>query len=358
MSEIRNSGFYQGEHFIPHPLPPVEPLLVMNNQMIEYYGKAMHMLGSVNEMLHRLPNKDRFLKAYLIKEAMLSSEIEGIYTTTTELFREDLPASKETQLVRNCIDALNAGLQMIRDDQYPIVSRVLNHTHACLLAGKSFAGILRMQQVRVGNLLPAPCQDLPKLMHDLEIFINDDKTVLPLIKAGLAHLQFETIHPYFDGNGRIGRLLILMILIKEGLLNEPLIYISYFFKKNHHEYYLRLDGVRQKGDFEGWILFYLKAIYAAAQDACIRAKAIEKLEENLRSVVDAKTLNILFDIPTFTITQLSERLGKSYNTTKTVVDNLIAKQVVVQGSQMQRNRYFEFTAYLQILEKKYEATED
>lgn len=358
MSEIRNSGFYQGEHFIPHPLPPAEPPLVMTNQMIEYYGKAMHMLGSVNEMLHRLPNKDRFLKAYLIKEAMLSSEIEGIYTTTTELFKEDLPASKETQLVRNYIDALNVGIQMIRDDQYPIVSRVLNHTHACLLKGKSFAGILRTQQVRVGNLLPAPCQDLPQLMRDLEIFINDDKTVLPLIKAGLAHVQFETIHPYFDGNGRIGRLLILLILIKEGLLDEPLIYISYFFKKNHREYYVRLDAVRQKGDFEGWLLFYLEAIYAAAQDACVRAKAIEKLEENLRAVVDAKTLNILFDIPTFTITQLSERFGKSYNTTKTVVDNLISKQVVVQGSQMQRNRYFEFTAYLQILEKEADPAKD
>ncbi|MEK7654638.1 MAG: Fic/DOC family N-terminal domain-containing protein [Pseudomonadota bacterium] len=353
MPSIRDSGFYQGQHFIPHPLPPTNPDLIMTNQIIENYGKAMHMLGSVNELLRRLPNKERFLKAYLIKEAMLSSEIEGIYTTTTELFMDAPPASKETQLVQNYINALNAGIQMIRDDQYPIVSRVLNHTHACLLKEHPFAGVLRTQQVRVGHLLPAPCQDLPQLMRDLEIFINDDKTILPLIKAGLAHVQFETIHPYFDGNGRIGRLLILLILIKEGLLDEPLIYISYFFKKNHHQYYEKLDSVRQKGDFEGWIVFYLEAIYAAAKDACVRAKAIETLEESLKHVVDVSILTILFDIPTFTITQLSAKFGKSYSATKTIVDSLIAKKIVAQATQSQRNRYFVFTAYLEILEQDY-----
>ena len=183
-------------------------------------------------------------------------------------------------------------------------------------------------------------------------FINEDKTILPLIKAGLAHVQFETIHPYFDGNGRIGRLLIIFILIQSGLLDEPLLYVSYFFKKNHNLYYTKLDDVRQKGDFEGWILFYLQAIYEAAQDACQRAKKIEVLEEKFKSFVSQEVLTILFEMPVFTITKLSEKLGKSYNTTKALVTKLIDKNIIRQSTQKQRERLFEFTDYLNILEQE------
>jgi Fic family protein len=144
-------------------------------------------------------------------------------------------------------------------------------------------GMYRKQAVRVGNLVPPPAPLIAELIADLEIYINTDTQTPPLIRAGLVHVHFEMIHPFLDGNGRVGRLLILLMLLDAGVITAPIVYPSFYFKKHHQEYYQRLDAVRTQGDFEGWITYYLKAVKESAQDACARAKQIQTLEADLKN---------------------------------------------------------------------------
>lgn len=199
----------------------------------------------------------------------------------------------------------------------------------------------------------------------MEIFINADDTIHPLVKAGLAHVQFETIHPFLDGNGRIGRLLIVLMLLKDELLSEAIIYPSYAFKKHHMAYYIALDNVRLKGDFEGWIRFYLQCLIESAQDAWQRAKDIELLEKNLNKTImdsplfiktreDARhLLSILFQYPVISITDAAGRLNKTYNSTGALIDKFCELGILIQPLEQKRNRIFLFQSYLEALERVY-----
>lgn len=202
-------------------------------------------------------------------------------------------------------------------------------------------------------------------MADLEQFINADESLPPLIKAGLAHVQFETIHPFLDGNGRIGRLLIILMLVDSKLLNTPILYPSYYFKKHHQEYYRRLDSVRLDGDFEGWITFYLKGIEASSIDAYQRALDIEALEKQLKQAIGThaqlakkieeaeKALTIFFQFPIISTQELADKLDKSYNTAAQLIENFVELNILHKSNQQKRNKLFYFSAYLELLEKEY-----
>ncbi len=374
----RKTGVYQKlgelEFFIPFALPPKNPEFNFSSDLIELYGEAMQALGALNEMSDRLPNIERFVKAYCLKEAMLSSAIEGIHTTMIDVFTNEISATartskqnKQTQLVLNYGKALEVALDMVHEQNFPIVSRVILSTHKTLMSGgdgeKANPGQYRKQQVKVGKLTPPPANKIEELIADLEKFINNDNSLPAIIKAGLAHVQFETIHPFLDGNGRIGRLLIVLMLIQEKVIHAPILYPSTYFKKHHAKYYEKLDAVRTKGNFEGWIKFYLKAIKESAIDACKRAKSIEKLEKQLsKKIITSKNFGLpenqanqalvtIFQFPVISITELQNSLEVSYNTANSVIQKLIKLEILKPENTQKRNKLFRFDDYLSLLEK-------
>lgn len=374
--KIREAGVYNklGElnYFIPHALPPADPNLQMSAEIMTLYGEASFALGQLNEMSTRLPDPKRFIKAYVIKEAMLSSAIEGVHTTLIEIFTHvvgDTKVSKDTQLVLNYTKALDAALDMLHKNGMPLVERVILSAHQTLMTAgegeKADPGNYRKLAVRVGDLVPPPANEIPKLMAGLEGFINEHSDFSPLIKAGLAHVHFETIHPFLDGNGRIGRLLIVLMLIDGGVLSSPILYPSYYFKKHHFEYYQRLDRVRTHGDYEGWIVYYLQAIKMSAIDAYTRAKEIEQLEDKLKELISSDNrfvrmqetasdiVNYLFSNPVISVAEMSEALGRAYNTIQNTLNKLVDSGFVVEAMVNKRNKLYRFESYIKLLEKEF-----
>ncbi|MGE0010333.1 MAG: Fic family protein [Candidatus Babeliales bacterium] len=375
----RQAGYYEKlgsiNHFIPADLPPENPPFELTPQIAERYGAALQWLSKLDEAAGRLPNSSRFLKAYIIKEAMLTSDIEGIHTTLLDVYTQPLSGSKinkPTQLVLNYAKALEAALVMMKEQGLPIVNRVILRAHEILMtvgdSSKANPGHFRKQSVRVGQLIPPPAHMVPELMASLEKFINKQvetaTTISPLIKAGLAHVQFETIHPFLDGNGRIGRLLIVLMFMEDNLLHTPILYPSYFFKKHQMAYYKHLDSVRTQGDFEGWVLFYLTAIEESSRDAYLRAKEIEKLYQQLHVIVQenslfarkrdtaALALEQLFEYPVISIGHLADLMGKNYNTAHNIIKVFIELGWLTKQTKYSRNKLYSFTPYLEILEKE------
>lgn len=359
--------------FLPNPLPPSNPSLDLSG-ITELYGTVMLKLGRLNEIAVRLPNARQFIKAYIIKEALLSSAIEGIHTTLLEVFTHPLgeqKPNKETELVLNYCKALDSALQMVQTQGLPLASRVILATHKILMdtaiGSQANPGQYRKQSVKVGNLIPPPAPHIPHLMADLERYINtNDQGIPPLIRAGLVHVQFETIHPFLDGNGRIGRLLIVLMLVESGILSVPILYPSYYFKKHHQEYYQALDSIRLDGDFEGWIKFYLKAIDASSTDAYQRSKEIEQLEKEILKLFEttstkahmidsfSKALSILFQFPIINTKKLAIHLDKSYNTTQKIIQSFIDRGILCEITGQKRNKFYHFNAYLELLDRDYE----
>ncbi|MDP3787849.1 MAG: Fic family protein [Candidatus Chromulinivorax sp.] len=376
---MRKTGIYEilgdRHYFIPDPLPPINPHFQLNLEAVDLYGQALYNLGMLNETRKRIPDQQRFVKSYIIKEALLSSAIEGIHTTLIDVFNqtqdESMKATKNTLLVVNYSKALEIALNMMSNENLPISSRIICAAHRTLLSGgdgeHASPGHYRKQSVTVGNFTPPPAQKISDLMSDLEKYINEDSTLPVLIKAGLAHLQFETIHPFLDGNGRIGRLLIMLMLIDGKLLDSPILYISYYFKKHHLEYYQALDRVRTHGDFEGWIYFYLQAVNQTALDANRRAKDIEALQLKLTNLIKEKiqshqtqdTLLIMllafFTSPVATIPHMSKAIQKTYNTTHKSILKLIDLGIISEHEEGLHKRYkqYRFDAYLELLDKEY-----
>ncbi|OGB97412.1 hypothetical protein A3F06_02835 [candidate division TM6 bacterium RIFCSPHIGHO2_12_FULL_36_22] len=374
---MRKTGKYKQiggiRYFIPDSLPPKDPPFSLSSEATELYGDAMHYLGVLNEMTNRIPDMWRFIKAYVIKEALLSSEIEGINTTLMNVFTQPLlktEPDKNTQLVMNYTKALELAVKMIQQEDMPIVSRMLLAAHSELMAGegdKSDPGNYRKQSVRVGQFVPPPALDIPQLMADLERFINTNESLPLLVRAGLAHVQFETIHPFLDGNGRIGRLLIILMLLEGRLLSEPLLYISYYFKKYHLEYYQHLNRAHTEGDFENWIIFFLKAVKESSMDAYKRADAIEQLEQELiKKIINSESseklcnarlevLSLLFSMPVISINEVATQLDVAYNTAHKIITDLVNLNILKQEDEQQkRGKLFKFQRYIEILEQDFD----
>lgn len=369
----RETGTYQalGEQkfFIPHSLLPSPPLEI-TNEMSSLLDEASLYLGKLNGMSQELPDLKRFIKAYVIKEALLSSEIEGIHTTLIDVFTSssiaNLKVDENTQLVLNYTKALEEALNMLQEN-LPISSRLILKAHEILMGSGSKAnlGNYRRQSVRVGNLIPPPATNIKSLMSELEHYINEPSSLSAIIKAGLVHVQFETIHPFLNGNGRIGRLLIVLMFIDSKHLEAPILYPSYYFKKYHAEYYKSLDLVRTHGDFESWIVYYLKAIRDSALDAYLRAQDIKSLEQQLRLQIQNDKLfarirenanailNFLFANPVTGISEISQETGKAYNTIHNIIKRFEELEIISEEKTNTRSKIYHFKSYLKLLEKEY-----
>ncbi len=374
---MRKTGSYKKlgaiEYFIPDALPPKDPVLEVNAEMMTLYGEASAALSKLNEMAGHVPNVERFLKAYSIKEALLSSSIEGIHTTLLDVFTQPLVSSKpskNTQLVLNYAKALESAIVLMKDQGLPLVNRVILAAHKELMTcgdgDKASPGNYRKQSVSVGRLVPPPAQDVVDLMADLEKYINADSDLPPLIRAGLVHAQFETIHPFLDGNGRVGRLLIVLMLLEGNVLEVPILYPSYYFKKHHAEYYQRLNAIEREGDFEGWICYFLKTIKESSADAYARAKDIQALDEHYAEMIRSdvnfikvketalQALSIMFTMPVIGISELAQKMGKSYNTAAKLCLLFVRKGILhAETNDQKRNKLYRFDAYLKLLEKEY-----
>lgn len=370
---INLKGTMEYKSFLPKHLPP-NPAIEYDQEMVELLSKANRSVGILQGISSQVPDIDLFVSMYVRKEALLSSQIEGTQATLDDLLDPNLDdnTNLEVEEVINYIRASSYAKQRVK--ALPISSRLLREIHEILLAGargsEKNPGEFRRLQNWIGpqggslkdaRFVPPNVNDMIDAMSDLEIFINQEDALDPLIKIGLVHYQFETIHPFLDGNGRIGRLMINLFLMERKVISYETLYISYFLKRNRIEYYDRLMEVRSKGNFEQWIKFFILAVYESAEDAIQTIEKLVKLnEQNTRLVENnvgraKKTVKLVLKYleghPIIDIKKTSAALDLSYNTVSSAVKQLIDLGILVQTVSGQRNRVFAYEEYLQIMRK-------
>lgn len=370
---IKNlSGEAGYKSFRPTALPP-NPELNINSDMLAKLVKANTELARLETASKLIPNTDLFVSMYVRKEALLSSQIEGTQCTLDDVLDPNIDANKNLNVeeVVNYVRAATFALDRMKN--LPLCNRLIKETHQELMNGvrgqEKNPGEFRRSQNWIGpancalkdaRYIPPNVEDMESAMSDLEKYINEGEDYDPLIRIALIHYQFETIHPFLDGNGRIGRLMILLYLIDQKILNKPVIYISYFLKKNQIEYYDRISEVRRSGNYEQWVTFFLEAVAAAAEDAL---QTIEKLtelhEKNIQLLPESKrgkdAVRTLFDYieqhPIIDIGKTADHLDLSYNAVSNAVKKLIALGILRETTNASRNRVFAYDSYLAILRK-------
>lgn len=368
--EVSRFGGETVRAFVPNPLPPEPPLqLEALERPLERASLALGRLDSVTLLL---PEPTIFLYAYVRREAVLSSQIEGTQSSLTDLLLFELEQAPGAPLddvveVSSYVAALEHGMQRLREGM-PLSNRLLREMHGVLLwrgrGAERQPGKFRLTQnwiggTRPGNahFVPPPPHLVPECMAALERFLYDES--LPtLLKAGLAHAQFETIHPFLDGNGRLGRLLISFILHHEGALQRPLLYLSLYLKQHRREYYRLLDATRFEGDWEAWLQFFLEGVEATAQNAVETARRLVDLfQQDTARVVELgrlapsaqRVLNAFKERPLLAARQVQERTGLSAPTVNECLHRLCALGVLTETTGKQRNRIFAYAEYLRIL---------
>ncbi|WP_283408931.1 Fic family protein [Anoxynatronum buryatiense] len=370
--ELRKNltGELQYTSFLPSPLPP-KPPLEMDEEIVSLLAKTNRIIGILEGLSRQIPNIEIFVSMYVRKEALLSSQIEGTQATLDDI----LDPKIEENTNRHVTDVVNyiraSQHAAARLKELPICNRLIKETHAILLEGvrgeEKNPGEFRRSQNWIGPqgstlnnalYIPPNVEDMETAMSDLEKFINEEDELDPLIKIALIHYQFETIHPFLDGNGRIGRLLVNLFLMETGVLGFETLYISYFLKRNRVEYYDRLMEVRNKGNFEQWVKFFLKGMKESAADAIQTIERLVKLhDQNWETILNtgrsAKTIKKVFAYlegsPIIDIKKTSEQLGLSYNATANAVNKLVDLGILIQTENVQRNRVFSYEEYVNIL---------
>ena len=356
----------EAKAFVPPALPPAPPIRL--HELHDLLERANVAIGRLDVVSSILPDASLFLYMYVRKEALLSSQIEGTQSSLSDLlrFEDDLTfAPADARDVSNYVAAMGHGIGRL--DDLPVSIRLIREVHGILLAsGRGSAsdpGEFRRTQnwvggTRPGNarFVPPPPERVAVLMSDLEKFIHDDASGLPfLIKVGLVHVQFETIHPFLDGNGRIGRLLITLLLCARGLLREPMLYLSLHFKRHRDEYYALLQAVRTDGDWEAWLRFFLEGVAATAEQAVETARELLDLFDRDRRRIEAlgraaaSTLRVhdrLRERPVASVAQLSGHLGVSAPTVAKSIRHLEALGVVREITGRRRGRMFAYESYL------------
>ncbi len=368
---IHDAGYLA---FIPHPLPPVPPLLIgeINLDLLE---RANRGLGRLDAICDVLPDPSLFLYFYIRKEAVLSSQIEGTQSSLSDLLayeseRDPGAPLRDVGLISNYVAALNHGILRIRDG-FPLSLRLIREIHDILLSsGRGSTrqpGEFRTSQNWIGGsrpgdavFVPPPPETVIQCMGDLEVFLYDTETAIPaLMRTALVHAQFETIHPFLDGNGRVGRLLIPLLFKAWGLLDQPLLYISYFFKKNRFEYYSLLQAVRETGDWEAWISFFLEAVRVTSMQAVDTAKALRELFERDRHAIQTtlgrsagSALRVHQELEKEGITterKLREMTGLSKPTIYAALSRLSDIHIVREITGNNRNRLYSYGELIAIL---------
>ena len=358
--------------FVPWPLPPA-PALDLSGPRQRLVEQATVALGRLDSVSMLLPDPQLFLYAYVRREAVLSSQIEGTQSSLSDLLLFELQEAPgapfdDVQEVSNYIAALQHGMDRLREG-FPLCNRLLREMHSLMAHGRGsdkLPGEFRRSQnwiggTRPGNahFVPPPPNEVEACMGALEAFLHDDKDSLPiLVRAALAHVQFETIHPFLDGNGRLGRLLIALLLHHGKLLAQPLLYLSLYFKQHRAVYYALLDRVRTQGDWEAWVDFFLEGVAQTASGAVSTAQRLVALfqtdGQRVQSVGAAATsalriLACLRQRPLCSLKQLALTSSLSFPTASKAVKTLVTLGVVHELTGQRRNRVFVYSAYLNML---------
>ncbi len=367
------SGEMAYQSFVPAPLPPI-PAVELDNDCLNLLIQANRALAILESLATRIPNTDLFVSMYVRKEALLSSQIEGTQATLDDVLDPllDENANRNVADVINYIKATEFAVKRLRE--LPLCNRLIREIHAVLMENvrgqEKNPGEFRYSQNWIGGqgstlknarYIPPNVEDMQQAMSDLEKYMNTDSDTDPLIQAALIHYQFETIHPFLDGNGRVGRLLITLFLLQKEILTTPALYISYFLKRNRIEYYDRMTEVRRKGNYEQWICFFLQAVLESAQDAVHAIDQLARLhEDNMKKLNDvpkrqSQTLEKLFSYleanPIIEIKKTAVALGVSYNAIARAVTVLMEKGILEQTEKTGKTKIYSYIAYLQILRK-------
>ena len=377
MSDLERAGSYTtqaGDYkaFVPKPLPPI-PNLEIDLVMQDLLSKADRALGRLDGSIQTLPNPDLFVFMYVRKEAVLSSQIEGTQSSLNDLLELeaeilDPERPNDVDEVLSYVCAMNKGLELL--DKLPLSVRLFKQIHSELMmgvrGGNRNPGELRTIQNWIGpegctvndaTFVPPPPGHVLDALGDLEKFLNDDKQQIPvLILIGLAHAQFETIHPFLDGNGRIGRLLISFLLYQREILQKPVLYISHYFKRNRQEYYDRLQAVRDSGNWEEWIKYFLRGVWFASQEATETARKIVALREAHRKLITdefgrvaangMKVLEHLYERPIINAKTIKGITGVSYPAANALLAKFTKHGILRESTGRNRNRLFRYEDYI------------
>ncbi len=357
--------------FIPNSLPPF-PALEAHEDLTKKLTQAELLLAALDHLGHTLPNIDLFISMYVKKEALLSSQIEGFQCSLENLFTFENGITEDDfediQEVVNYVKALNYGVERLKE--FPMSLRLIRELHALLLdqtRGKDKTpGEFKRSQNWIGApgstlknaaFVPPPPDEALNALDDLEKYLHAESSYPELIDCAFIHYQFETIHPFLDGNGRIGRLLITLYLYWKGTVKRPLLYLSYYFKKNRQEYYDRLTMTRNSGNYEQWVSFFLDGIIETSQSALESTKQILELQDyDHRRLIERKAgayafamLNHLYSRPVITILHAKEELNVSFPTASHAVSQLMDAGILTEATGKKRSRCFIHKRYLEIL---------
>ena len=359
------------EAFMPKPLPP-DPPLRWDTGLLRLLSDATAAVGRLDGMAGSLPNPDLFVASYIRREAVLSSQIEGTQSSLDDVLAHEVEARvaglpADIAETVNYVRAMHLGLGLL--DELPLSGRLIRRMHGELMKGvrgqERSPGEFRTTQNWVGPVgctletaafVPPSPDDLLAAIRDFEVFLNDSDDP-PLVLAGLAHAQFETIHPFLDGNGRVGRLLITLLLVERRVLARPLLYLSLFLKQNRSEYYDRLDAIRTQGDWEGWMKFFLTGVAITANDAVRVAAELSALTDEHRHTATQRNfgkygwpmLDLLAEQPVVTIKYASVRLGATPSTVGRLLDQMVSMGVVNEITGRRRNRVYRYSSFLDVL---------
>lgn len=362
--------------FVPAPLPP-QPGIEWTPELLTAFDSALVDLGRLDSASTMLPSTPLFLYMYVRKEAVLSSMIEGTQSSLSDLLLYEIDQEPSVPLadvreVSNYVAALDHGLQRLAEG-FPLCLRLIKEMHGILLAqgrGQNAApGEFRRSQnwiggTRPGNAyhVPPPAEMMLDCLSDLEKFLHDDpQATPPLLKAALAHVQFETIHPFLDGNGRLGRLLITLILCEQNVLRAPLLYLSLYLKEHRQYYYDLLNTVRRNGDWEAWLLFFAEAVTETATQAVRAIQALADMAKADKTVIaslgrSASSVRAIhtamLERPIVSAGWLAEKTGLSHATVNKGLARLEKLNIIKQLGNGKRNRLFAYTRYLHILGEK------
>lgn len=365
----------KAQAFVPAPLPP-HPPIDWTPELHSKFDQALLALGRLDSVSTLLPDTSLFLYMYVRKEAVLSSMIEGTQSSLSDLLLFELDQEPgvpldDVQEVSNYVAALHHGLRLL-EDRLPLSLRLFREIHGVLLAkgrgSSQTPGEFRRSQnwiggTRPGNaaFVPPPAEELLECMSKLELFLNDQPEPTPvLIKAALAHVQFETIHPFLDGNGRLGRLLITLLMCEQKVLREPMLYLSLYFKTHRQYYYELLNNVRLIGDWEAWLDFFAEAIIVTATQAVETAQQLLDLSSQDRDKISglgraaASTLQVhraLMEHPIATSSSLVEKTGITPATVNKALGHLEELGIVRELTDQKRNRLFSYAAYVEIMNR-------
>ena len=371
VSNLTGEMAYQS--FRPAPLPP-NPPIALSGELVAKLVEANKKLAALDGLSARIPNMDLFVSMYVRKEALLSSQIEGTQCTLDDILNPLMEenANRNVSDVVNYIKATEFALNRLHS--LPLCNRLIKETHAVLMEGvrgqEKSPGEFRYSQNWIGGqgstiqnarYIPPNPEDMQTAMSDLEKYMNGDDSLDPLIQAALIHYQFETTHPFLDGNGRVGRLLITLFLMEKGILSRPALYISYFLKMNRIEYYDRMTQVRKTGDYEQWVMFFLQALSDSAGDAIQTIDALTVLHNQSVAKLGAfskrqqtnllKLFAYIETNPIIDIQKTAAALGLSYNTVSKMVTILVDEGILRQTDKAGKAKIYSYADYLDILRK-------